>query len=145
MSAKGDDMNWGRTYITAAGVIGVATGLLGFVDNALIGDPANDAIFATDSVHNVIHVGTGVLALYIGLAMTGARQAKAIIGFGLLYLTLAVVLIASPSMFGLMQVDVNTADDVLHVALGLVTTAVGIAALRAPTRLDHDAALDRAG
>ena len=138
-------MNWGKTYITAAGLVGVLTGLLGFVDNAFVGDPANDAIFATDAIHNVIHVGTGVLALFIGLAMSGATQARGIIGFGVLYLVLAVVLMASPSMFGLLQVEVNTADDVLHLTLGLVTTAVGVAAYRAQTRLGHDAALDRAG
>jgi hypothetical protein len=138
-------MNWGRTYIIAAGVVGVATGLLGFVDNAFVGDPANDAIFATDAIHNVIHVGTGVLALYIGLALSGVTQARGIIGFGLLYLVLAVVLMASPSMFGLLQVEVNAADDVLHVALGLVTCGVGLAAYRAHTHLGHDGALERAG
>lgn len=138
-------MNWGKAYITAAGVIGVVTGLLGFVDNAFVGDPANDAIFATDGVHNVIHIGTGVLGLYIGLATKGPTQARGIIEFGILYLALAVVLMASPSMFGLMDVDVNTADDVLHVALGLVTTAVGVAVYRAQTPLGHEEALERAG
>lgn len=127
-------MNWGKAYITAAGVIGVATGLLGFFDNAFVGDPADDAIFATDGLHNVIHIGTGVLALYVGLALRGTQQALGIIGFGLLYLVLAVVLMASPSMFGLMQVEVNTADDVLHVALGLMTSVVGVAAYRVQTR-----------
>jgi Domain of unknown function (DUF4383) len=145
MNPEGGDMNWGKAYITAAGVIGVATGLLGFVDNAFVGAPANDAIFATDAVHNVIHIATGVLALYIGLATAGATQAGGVIGFGLLYLVLAVVLMATPSMFGLMDVDVNPADDLLHVGLGLVTSAVGFAAYRAQTRLGHEAALDRAG
>ena len=78
-------MNWGRSYITLAGVIGVVTGLLGFVDNAFVGDPANGAIFATDAAHNVIHVGTGLLGLYIGLAMSGASQARGIIGFGIFH------------------------------------------------------------
>jgi hypothetical protein len=137
-------MNWGRIYIIGAGVIGVATGLLGFGDGPLLGDPADGAIFATDAVHNVIHAGTGVLALYIGLALSGTRQAKSIIGFGLLYLVLAVVLMASPSMFGLMKVEVNTADDVLHSSLGLVTCAIGLAAYRAQTRLGHEGALNRA-
>jgi Domain of unknown function (DUF4383) len=137
-------MNWGKAYITAAGVIGVATGLLGFVDNPFVGDPVNDAVFATDGVHNVIHVATGVLALYIGLATAGATQARGIIGFGLLYLVLAVVLMATPTMFGVMGVDVNTADDVLHVGLGLVTTAVGVAAYRSQTRLDDEEPLERA-
>jgi hypothetical protein len=77
--------------------------------------------------------------------MSGAAQARGIIGFGLLYLVLAAVLIASPSMFGLMEVEVNTADDVLHVSLGLVSCAVGLAAYRAQTRLGHDGPLDRAG
>jgi Domain of unknown function (DUF4383) len=137
-------MNWGRAYITAAGVIGVATGLLGFVDNPFVGDPVNDAVFATDAVHNVIHVGTGILALYIGLATAGATQARGIIGFGLLYLVLAVVLMATPTMFGLMGVDVNTADDVLHVGLGLVTTAIGVAAYRAQTHPVQEEALEEA-
>src|SRR5919109_1529542 len=132
---EGGNMNWGKTYITLAGVIGVVTGLLGFVDNAFVGDPANDAIFATDAVHNVIHVGTGVLGPYIGLALRGAAEARGIIGFGILYLALAVVLMASPSMFGLMDVDVNTADDVLH---------VGVAVYRAQTPLGHEEAFDRA-
>lgn len=138
-------MNWGKAYITAAGVIGVVTGLLGFVDNAFVGDPSNDAIFATDAVHNVIHIGTGVIAVYIALATRGPTQARGIIGFGILYLALAVVLMASPSMFGLMDVDVNTADDVLHVALGLVTTAVGVAVYREQTPLGHEEAPERAG
>jgi hypothetical protein len=137
-------MNWGRAYITAAGVIGVVTGLLAFLGGGFAGDPADGAIFATDAVHNLIHAGTGVLALYIGLAMSGTRQAVGIIGFGILYLLLAVVLMASPTMFGLMQVEVNTADDVLHVTLGLVTCAVGLAAYRKQIRLRHDGALDRA-
>ena len=85
-----------------------------------------------------------MLGLYIGLATSGATQARGIIGFGVLYLGLAVVLMASPSMFGLMDVDVNTADDVLHVALGLVTSAVGFAAYRAQTRVGHYGALGRA-
>jgi hypothetical protein len=137
-------MDWGRVYITAAGVIGLATGLLGFADGPLLGDPADGAIFATDAVHNLIHASTGVLALYIGLALSGTRQAAGIIGFGILYLLLAVVLMASPTMFGVMQVEVNTADDVLHVALGLVTSAVGVAAYRARTHVRDDGALERA-
>ena len=127
-------MNWARTYIIVAGVIGVATGLLGFFDNAFVGDPANHAIFHTDTVHNLIHVGTGVLALFIGVAMRGASQAKGIIGFGFLYLGLASVLMISPSMFGLLQVEVNIADHILHVALGLVTSVVGFAAYRTQGR-----------
>jgi hypothetical protein len=88
------------------------------------------AIFASDALHNVVHFATGLVALGIGLGMTEKRLARGITWFGILYLVLFVLLLASPTSFGLMEVEVNSADHVLHAALGAVTLAVGLVALR---------------
>jgi hypothetical protein len=127
-------MDLPKAYITIAGVLGLVTGLVGFTDNPFVGDPAHDAIFATDSLHNLVHISTGLLALWIGLGMTGQRQARGITRFGTLYILLFVVFLISPRLFGLLQVDVNNADHVLHAALGVATLVVGMAAIRASDR-----------
>jgi Domain of unknown function (DUF4383) len=124
-------MDLPKAYITIAGVLGVVTGLVGFIDNPFIGDPAHDAIFATDALHNLVHIATGLLALWIGLGMRGQRRARGITWFGVLYLVLFVVLLISPRLFGLFQVEVNNADHFLHATLGIATLAVGLAAVRA--------------
>jgi hypothetical protein len=123
-------VNWAKAYIITAGVLGVGTGLLGFLGNPFVAEPVHDPIFATDATHNLIHIATGVLALWIGLRTTGERQARGITSFGILYLVLFVTLLISPDLFGVLRVDVNNADHVLHAALGLATLVVGLAATR---------------
>jgi hypothetical protein len=119
-----------RLYITAAGILGIGTGILGFMDNPFIGDPANGSIFATDALHNMIHVATGLLALWIGVGRKRTRMSLGIALFGVLYLVLFAVLLITPTLFGLMEVSVNSPDHVLHAGLGLATLAVGLASLR---------------
>jgi hypothetical protein len=131
VSTKGGAMDWAKAYITIAGVLGVMTGLLGFTGNPFVGDPVHDPVFTTDALHNMIHIGTGLLALWIGFGMSGERQARGIAWFGVLYFVLFAVLLISPNLFGLLQVDVNNADHLLHAALGVGTLVVGLAALRA--------------
>jgi hypothetical protein len=123
-------MDWAKVYITTAGVFGVGTGVLGFIGNPFVAEPVHDPIFATDAVHNLIHIATGILALWIGLGTTGERQARGIISFGILYLVLFATLVVSPDLFGVLRVDVNNADHVLHAALGVATLCVGLAAQR---------------
>lgn len=124
---------WAKAYITVAGVLGILTGLLGFTENPFVGDPANGSIFATDALHDTIHIVTGLLALWIGLATTGMRQAIGIVGFGLLYVVLFGVMLASPTLSGLLDAGVNNADHVLHAALAVATLVVGFAAFTRTT------------
>ncbi|HXG40922.1 MAG TPA: DUF4383 domain-containing protein [Candidatus Limnocylindrales bacterium] len=111
-----------RTYAAAIGVILVLVGLLGFVDNPIVGSP--NAVFPTGVNHNLVHLATGLLALYVAFGLQGRAQATAVVGFGILYLVIFVALVVSPTLFGLLE-PVNVADHVLHAALGLVSLAVG--------------------
>ena len=117
--------SFAKTYITVIGVVLVVSGLLGFVENPIVGP---DALLATDALHNIVHLGTGALALFIGFGQRGDRLARGVIGFGWLYAALFVVLLVTPTLFGLLSVPVNGADHILHVGLAVVSLVVGMSA-----------------
>ncbi len=78
-------------------------------------------VFDVNGWHNVVHLASGVVAL--ALARTHPRQFA--LGFGTLYVLLAVwgfVLGDGESILSI--VPVNTADNVLHLVLGVSALAV---------------------
>ena len=120
------------TAKTAALIIGfifIAVGLLGFVDNPIIGTSHN-AIFHADTFHNGVHIGSGVLFVLIALAAPGFANTFLIL-FGIVYLLLGVIGLISIGTQGLGKVlgilHVNGADNLLHVALGVLILIAGIA------------------
>ena len=115
-------------WITIAGFSLVAAGLLGFSNNPIVG-PA-DAILATGKLHNVVHIATGLLALYVAVKVKGEMQANAVIGFGVLYAIIFVALIVSNNLFGLFEYRVNAADHALHAGVAVISVAVGWMARR---------------
>lgn len=116
------------------GVIFIAVGLLGFIENPIVGESEN-AIFHTDSVHNGVHIGSGVLFVLIALAAPGAAAGLMVL-FGLVYLCLGVLGLVnlgttdgSGVLLGFLHV--NGADNYLHIALGAVILLAGIVTRRA--------------
>jgi len=114
-------------WMTLAGIVLVIVGLLGFVNNPLVGS-APGALVATDSVHNLVHIVTGLIALYIAFGLRGLTQANATIGFGVLYVIIFVAVLISPTLFGLFSVRANTAVHLIHAVLAIVSLAVGYVA-----------------
>lgn len=117
-------------YMALVGVVLVVAGLLGFISNPIVGaGPAGngtDVILATNGVHNIVHLLTGVLALYIAFGLSGEAQATGTIAFGVLYVVILVAVLVSPDLFGLFRpVPANTPIHVLHAALALVSLGVG--------------------
>lgn len=124
--------NYGMVKSTAAiiGVVLVAAGLLGFIGNPIVGPGPNnngtDVLLAANSVHNIVHLGTGALALYIAFALSGAQQANAFLGFGILYVVIFVAVLFSPTLLGLFDpIRANVPIHVLHAGLAVVGIAVG--------------------
>ena len=74
-----------RTWMLIVGVALLAAGLLGFVDNPIVSQ-REDALFHVDTLHNVIHILTGLIALFIGASLRGRALAQATIAFGVAYL-----------------------------------------------------------
>ena len=113
-----------QPWMTLAGIVLVAVGVLGFISNPIVGTSSN-ALLPTDTLHNIIHLVTGLLALYIAFGLRGDTQANATLGFGVLYAVIFVAVFASPNFFGLFSVPANTALHVIHAALAVVSLAIG--------------------
>jgi hypothetical protein len=112
-----------KSWSALAGVVLVAVGLLGFLGTPLVGS-ASGALVPTDALHNVVHLGTGVLALWIAFGLRGKTQVDALMGFGILYVVIFVAVLVSPTLFGLFSVPANAVVHVIHAALAVVSLGV---------------------
>ncbi len=103
------------------GVIFILVGLLGLVSNPIVG---SGAIFHTNLMHNLVHLLIGAILLW---ASTSAHKAgKWMKILGAVYLLVAILGFISSSGMVLGIVEVNTADNWLHVVLGLVLLFAGM-------------------
>jgi hypothetical protein len=120
MRTDGFTMQW----MALAGAVLVVVGLLGFIGNPIVGaDP--EALLPTDALHNIVHLGTGALALFIAFGLSGENRVNGTIGFGVLYLIIFIAVLVSPTLFGLFSVPANAVLHVIHAALAVVSLAVG--------------------
>src|SRR5688572_7477081 len=113
------------TIKTASVLIGLAflaVGILGFFPNPIVYD-SDDAIFHADTLHNGVHIASGVLFLIIALAVPTAIRGFTRV-FGGVYLLLGILGVVNfgtsgmGKLFGILHV--NGADNLLHIGLGLV-------------------------
>jgi Domain of unknown function (DUF4383) len=124
-----DNERLARNWMIVAGVALVAAGLLGFIPGNPIASDSTTALFRVNAAHNIVHLVTGALALWIGFGTRGVDTANWTIGFGVLYAVVAVLLIVDPTMFGIFKdAPVNTADHALHAVLAVVSLALGFMA-----------------
>jgi hypothetical protein len=122
--ATNDNVGLAKTWITIAGAVLVLVGILGFIPNPLVGT-ADGALLPTDALHNIVHLGTGLLALYIAFGLRGMALVNGVIGFGVLYVVIFLAVLLSPTLFGLFSVPANVFLHIIHAALALVSLAVG--------------------
>jgi hypothetical protein len=115
-----------RYWMIAAGISLVGAGLIGFLSGNPIASDDAGALFRVNAAHNLVHLATGALAIWIGTALRGVDLANATIGYGVLYAVIAVLLVVDPTMFGIFSdAPANIADHVLHAALAVVSIALG--------------------
>ena len=115
-----------------AGAFALTT-LIGFVPNPLVGA---DALFVTNTAHNLVHLLT---AVGFGLvAVLGDRASVLFMkAFGVVYVLVGIlgfaVLGAAPEGHLLGLIHINRLDNFLHVGLGVVILAAGfLSAIRNP-------------
>lgn len=95
--------------------VGVGGFLATFKSNGLL-----FSLFQVDTVHNVVHILTGVIAI---MAATTHRSAKRFFQiFGFLYLIAALIGFWRGD---LLIMPVNTADNVLHIAFAVLFLFLG--------------------
>ena len=125
-----------KTAAILIGLIFIAVGLLGYIDNPIVGT-SDGAIFHADSVHNIVHIVSGALFLLVALAAPGSAGGFMKL-FGLVYLAIGIIGFVQFGTSGMGKVlgflHVNGADNFLHVALGIVIFLAGSLKTRAVAR-----------
>jgi hypothetical protein len=118
--------NINRSFALVLGIVFVLIGILGFVPvfvpgGALLG------IFGVNALHNVVHLLFGVVG--IAAALTGwpriYNQVAGIVYFLIGILGFIPALVPHGLLLGL--VDVNVADNILHLVIGAAAVYVGFA------------------
>ena len=106
-----------RPLTRVLGVVLVVVGLLGFfMSSPLLG------FFEVDTLHNIIHLASGAIALVVG-GNQGMSRMYLII-FGLVYAAVAVIgFLQGTTVLGL--IIVNGADNLLHTAIAAACLIVG--------------------
>src|ERR671931_1546538 len=126
-----------RLYATLVGAVLTIAGIIGFFYSASFGSPGKvDDVFGILGVngwHNIVHLATGALGL---LALGYAARAYAL-GLGVVYIVVAIwgfIIGSHESILGF--IPINTEDNVLHLALGVLSLAAFAAspAEAAPSR-----------
>ena len=117
---------------TVIGIVFVAVGLLGFVNNPVLG------LFAVDTIHNIVHLLSGVVLLAGAYSSLGSSLALKIVGivYGIVAILGFFLVNEAGMLLGLFVV--NTADKWLHVVLAVV---ILVAAFALP---DEDGSMMRA-
>lgn len=108
-----------KSIIMVLGVLFIIIGVLGYFNNPVLG------VFEVDTLQNIFHILSGVVA--IAMAAIGQRAAKFFAKtLGLIYGLVAIlgfILGTEEKLLGLMQI--NTADNFLHLLLAVVLLFVG--------------------
>jgi hypothetical protein len=119
-----------QLYALVFGAVLLGAGIIGFFYSSAFGTPGEVApvfgILDVNGWHNVVHVATGALGL---AAMGSAAYARTYaLVLGVVYVVVAVWgFVIGDGAAILTIVPVNTADNVLHLAIGVLGLAAGAA------------------
>ncbi len=113
-----------KTVCKILGVVFLLTGIAGFVAPTLMG-------FHLTPAHNLVHIISGVVAIYFGFAgsLSGARGFCLVFGIVYLGLGLLGMVMGDPAMNRMWHVgplDLAMPDHGLHMLLGAVFLAGGL-------------------
>ncbi len=111
-------MGANQTWAKLIGIVLVLVGILGFITgDTLFG-------FQLNGLHNIVHIVTGLLALWAGFSSGGNYAKTYNILFGLVYLVVALVGFFSVGAI-VDLLALNSADNWLHVVIAIVSLGVG--------------------
>ncbi len=119
-----------QVYALTLGGVLVAVGILGFLVEPSfgIGDSAQRGTliaFDINGWHNVVHVLSGVAG--IALAATAAKARLYCIGYGAVYVLVTILgFVVGDGGLLLSLIPINTADNLLHLAIALTGIGIGL-------------------
>ncbi len=110
----------GKTYAVVIGLVLTIVGIVGFVKG-----PAGMMGLQFSTIHNVIHLGSGLIGLAMGLGggEKGGRTYAKI--FGVIYTIVAILGFAGVPASLMSMLNINTEYNVIHLAVGLLGLLAG--------------------
>ncbi len=109
------------------GIVFILIGVLGFF-SVLTPNGNLLGIFAVDTVHNIIHILSGIVALLLAGSYNGAKSYFKI--FGIVYALVAIIgFIGSGTILGIFVV--NGADNLLHIVIAVLALYFGFSGSKA--------------
>jgi hypothetical protein len=126
-----------RAFALLAGAILVVLGLAGSLGTPLIGGPQDTTVLVTGPGHDIAHLVMGALYLHVGLALDGRLRADGLIVLGAVILIGGLVSLVSSDLFGLYGAPTSVLDQLAHLALGVISIAIGAVARSAIVRQER--------
>jgi hypothetical protein len=112
---------YARIYAQIIGVVLLLVGVVGLV----LGDQVWLGILNIDIVEDIVHLLTGGLLAYVGFGRTDPAVTRTVVGvLGIVYLVVGVLGFVVPMMFGLIPNGYTVFDNLLHLALGVLSIAL---------------------
>ena len=121
-----------RQYAQILGIVLILIGVLGL----LLGDGLLLGILNIDVVEDIVHILTGGLLAYVGFGRVDAGAARSVVlALGVVYLLVGILGFIVPMLFGLIPTGYTIFDNLLHLALGVLSLVVALSGRgAAPTR-----------
>jgi hypothetical protein len=120
-------------YARILGVVLTIVGILGFFVNTSQ-DVAKQLLgFDVNLLHNFVHLGTGILGLVAGFAVLTAARSYAWV-FGIVYTVVGIWGLSDSNPMGIF-VHINDADNLLHLALGIIGIVAAAVSMRDTDRV----------
>jgi hypothetical protein len=112
---------YARTYAQILGVVLLVIGVVGLV----LGNQTLLGILNTDILEDIVHLITGGLLAYVGFGRVDQALIRTVVGvLGIIYLVVGVLGFVVPMIFGLIPHGYTIFDNLLHLALGIVSIAL---------------------
>jgi hypothetical protein len=125
-----------QLYSLLFGITLLAVGILGFIANSSFGSGSNVQgsdfiIFEVNGWHNLVHIASGLAGIVLSRRADSARLFA--LGFGAVYLAVTIWgFVDGNDVLGLIPVD--TADNILHLAIAALGIGAGLVSSDAAAR-----------
>jgi hypothetical protein len=112
---------YARIYAQIIGVVLLLVGVVGLV----LGNQVWLGLLNVDILEDIVHLITGGLLAYVGFGRTDLTLTRTIVGvLGVIYLVVGVLGFVVPMIFGLIPHGYTVFDNLLHLALGVLSIAL---------------------
>ena len=112
---------YARIYAQVIGVVLLLVGVVGLV----LGNQVWLGILNVDIIEDIVHLITGGLLAYVGFGRIDLAVTRTVVGvLGVIYLVVGVLGFVVPMVFGLIPHGYTVFDNLLHLALGILSIAV---------------------